>query len=188
MKSVLRTLCGVCAWLLWASPVVAATIALTPDVVTVTPGETIDVAAIISGLGNGVPPSVGAFDLDVSFNPSLLTPTDVTFGPFLGNESLLEAITGFSFATPGIVEFAEVSLLPTTDLDALQPDSFQLATLSFVGVGHGTTALLFSRIRVDDAFGDKIPTSAAVPEPASFALVGIGLLFAGWIARMRLAR
>jgi hypothetical protein len=146
-------------------------LSLVPSSATVTTGNTVNVNVSISGLSN--PPSVGAFDLDVGFNPAILSPTAVTFGPFLGDPLLFEALTGFDFGTPGIVEFAEVSLLSPSELDALQSPSFSLATLSFRATSNGTSPFMFvGNQRVDDAFGNKL----RIPEPATAFLLGLGLI------------
>src|SRR6202022_4282685 len=151
--------------LLKTHPLPAIFLSLVPSPATVTTGNTINVDVIISGLGH--PPSVGAFDLNVGFNPSILIPTAVTFGTFLGDPNLFEALTDFDFGTPGIVEFAEVSLLSPSELDALQQSSFSLAALSFSAIGNGTSPFMFlGNRRVDDAFGNKLP----IPEPATAIL------------------
>jgi hypothetical protein len=158
----------------------AIVLVLTPSVTDVSVGGAVNVDVTISGLNSGAPPSVGAFDLDVSYDPAVLNPTGVTFGPFLGNPALFEALTDFNFLTPGIVDFAEVSLLSAAQLDAMHPSSFRLATLSFLGIANGTSAFaLVNDVRVDDAFGVKL----AVPEPATALLMALGLL--GLVARLR---
>ena len=133
------------------------------------PGQVV-VDIVISGLGSGVPPSVGTFDLDVSFDPSILSPTNVTFGPFLGDPDLAEALTNSNFL-PGVVDFAELSLLSPSELDVLQPGAFSLATLAFDTLGPGSSPFVFTQIIVDDAFGNKLP----IPEPATGLLLAAGL-------------
>jgi len=165
---------------LWLSITCAEAISLdfVPAFQTVATGQSVVVDLVISGLAR--PPSVGAFDLDVSFDPSILTPVDVVFGPFLGDPLLFEAITGFSFP-PGIVDLAEVSLLLPSELDSLQPSSFSLATLYFTASGDGISPLVLSEVIVDDAFGDKLEVVAGtgavevVPEPSTAWLLGSGL-------------
>jgi hypothetical protein len=164
--------------LLRASPALAISLELVPSSATVMAGDSLSVGVVISGLGG--PPSVGAFDLTVSSDPAILSPTGVTFGLFLGNPGLLEALTDFRFLA-GLMEFAEVSLLLPSDLDDLQPASFTLATLSFTALASGTTMLAFSEITVDDAFGNLL-LGKKVPEPASLLLTASGLAGLGAVA------
>jgi len=118
--------------------------------------------------------------LDIGFLSAVLQPLSVSFGAFLGEAPLGEALTSFVFS-PGLANLAEVSLLSPEALMALQPASFLVATLSFAVTGMGTSSLTFPRIVVDDAFGDKITTSSSegfitgVPEPASIAMVAAAL-------------
>ena len=108
---------------LQAASAIAATVTLVPGSATFNAGDLVQVNAVISGLGNHAPPSVGAFDVSVGYNPLLLAPDDVTFGLLLGDPFLFEALTDVDFLTPGIANFAEVSLLSPSELDALQPVS-----------------------------------------------------------------
>ena len=103
-----------------ASPTLATPffLNLVPSSLTVVPAQPMTADIVISGLAPGGPPSVGAFDLDVSFASAILSPTGVTFGSFLGIPGL-EALTDFKFL-PGLVDLAEVSLLSPSALDALQ--------------------------------------------------------------------
>ena len=157
--------------LLNIQPVHAVFLSLVPSSATVTTGNTVNVNVFISGVGD--PPSVGAFDLNVGFDPAILAPTGVTFGAFLGDPTLFEALTAFDFGTPGRVEFAEVSLLLPSELDALQRSGFLLAILSFSAIGNGTSPFFFAGNQiVDDAFGNKLP----IPEPATVFLLGLGLI------------
>jgi hypothetical protein len=75
--------------------------------------------------------------------------------------------------SPGMVEFAEISLLSPTELDALQTSAFSLGTLSFTALGSGTASFSFSAGVVDDGFGKKL---AAISEPPPFLLLATALL------------
>ena len=83
-------------------------VTIVPPSQSVAQGQPVTVDVDVSGLGN--PPSVGAFDLTVSFDPALLLPTGVIFGSFLGDPTIPTALTDFTLSTSAI-EFAEVSLL-----------------------------------------------------------------------------
>jgi hypothetical protein len=167
----------------------AIVIQFVPAAQTVSLGATVEVDVVISDLAGGAAPSLGAFDLDVTFDPGILAPTAVTFGPFLGDPSLMEAVTGFTFFL-GLWDLFETSFLSGLELDALQPDPFLLATLSFEAVGLGTSSLLFSEVILGDAFGDPLTaasstgsvtvTGGSVPAPGTAWLLAPGLLFLLW--------
>jgi hypothetical protein len=146
-------------------------LALVPSVMVVTPGDAVSIDLVIGGLGNGVPPSVGAFDIAVEFDLSLLAFTGADFGPYLGNHLAGESLVGV-LINGSIVSLAQVSLLLPSELDALQPASFILASLAFDAIAAGTATFSLASIRVDDAFGDKL----LVPEPGCLALLAFGLL------------
>src|SRR5215470_13097156 len=182
MKNVLVSVASAVVICLKAAPAFATTIALVPGFATFNSGDTVSVDAVISGLGGGVPPSVGAFDLSVGFDRRLLVPIDVSFGSFLGDPSAFEALTDVDFTTPGIANFAEVSLLFPSELDALQPSSFTLATVLFAATARGSSAFGFTSIRVDDAFGGKLLLVEA-PEPSTLILLATGCLVVGVLSR-----
>jgi hypothetical protein len=146
------------------------TVDLIPSSFTVTSGQALSTDVFVSGLGASSPPSVGSFDVTVIFDPTLLTATGLTFGPFLGSVGSGEVLVS-STTVPGKISVAAVSLLTPAELDALQPASFSLASLSFVASASGSTALNISSKIVGDAFGDDL----VVPEPRTFLLLSVGL-------------
>gem|GEM_PF-885356 len=170
--------------LLHTAAAVAVSLDFVPSSQEVQVGQPVSVDIFISGLGEGIPPSVGAFDLDVSFDPAILSPTGVAFGPFLGIP-FVDALVDANFP-PGVIDLAEVSLLPSADLDLLQPAAFPLATLFFDTLALGTSPLIFSQVIVDDAFGGKLDvitgsgSVGVVPEPGTLLLMGIGLVMVGF--------
>ncbi|MGH7392263.1 MAG: hypothetical protein ACREM3_22815 [Candidatus Rokuibacteriota bacterium] len=172
--------------LLEVTPALAVSLGFVPASQTAGVGESVSVDVVVSDLGAGSAPSLGAFDLDVSFDPLILAPTSVTFGPFLGDEGLVEALTSFTLL-PGVVDLAEVSFLLPAELDALQPASFTLATLFFDTLGVGTSPLTFAQALLDDAFAVRLDlapdtgsvtvvATAPVPFPGTLLLVGSGLV------------
>jgi hypothetical protein len=149
----------------------------------VTAGQTVNVDIWVSQLDHSpspaLSPTVGAFDLDIAFDSSLLNPTAVTFGSKLGDPLAFEALTDFNF-TLGLIDIAEVSLLATNILEATQPSAFLLASLSFTALADGVANLTFTETRVDDAYGIKHP----VDEPSSLILF-ITTLTTVWLRRSR---
>jgi len=179
--------------LLISSPTYAIIISLNPTTQTATAGTSLDLALVISGLGSGAAPSIGTFDLNVGFNSSILGFSSAVFGdPSLGDQLDLFGLGSLSIATLGAesVNLFELSFDAATDLNALQADSFTLATLSFNALSVGTSPLVITLNALGNANGDSITTDLvdgsisvnasdvhrSVPEPAIWLLLGLGAL------------
>ena len=170
----------------------AITIGFTPAHDTISLGDSLDVQVYISGLQKVMPNEiVSAFDLFVSYDPGVLSATEVAFGPYLGDPDLIEAIGDYDLSTAGVVNFSELSLIDDDVLDVIQPDTERLllATLSFDAVGLGKTFLEFSRhpiFQIQDVKGRDANvlsvntrkgrlSVAPVPEPGTMLLLTGGL-------------
>ncbi len=171
----------------------AAAVALgfTPVDSITTPGGTVLVDVVVRGLEDAEPDQiVAAFDLDVAFDPAVVTATDVLFGTGLGAPgSPTEVFEDFDLSTPGIVDFAALSLLPDAVLDGMQGDQVTLATLVFqASTEEWQTSLTFVP---DSVFGIDVkgaenellvfePVGSGsirvVPEPGTFLLLAGGLV------------
>jgi hypothetical protein len=125
----------------YQAPAEAISIGFQPIAQTINGGDAFAVDVIVSGLSSASE-IVSAFDLDVTYNPSILTATGVIFNTLLGDPALFEADNG-TVLTSGRIDFWALSFLSDAELVLLQPDSFSLATFSFQALGAGTTALLF---------------------------------------------
>jgi hypothetical protein len=156
-------------------------------------GDSVSLDLVVSGLGDFSPDSLGAFDISVGFDASVLSLNNYALGDFLGDVALAQAIDASAGDFGGGVNIAEVSLLSVLDLDALQPESFTLATLNFdvinLGLGATTQLSVLQGAILGDAYGVQLPVAgfgtasiSNVPLPGTLLLI-IASCF-GW----RLAR
>jgi hypothetical protein len=156
-------------------------------------GIPFSISISVSGLGDGVAPSLGAFDLNVLFNPAIISFTGATFGdPGLGDQLDLLGFGSSSGSTiiSGGVNLFELSLDPADYLDANQASSFVLASLNFDAIDLGTSAIQLQFNEFGDSGhtgevlslldqlvyeGDGSVTVNPIPEPATLALLSSGL-------------
>ena len=180
----------------------AISLSFSPSSQTVSEGEQFDVEVKISDLGDGSAPSLGSFELDLDFDPSVLDFESAVFGdPVLGNQlkiGFMEPINSLTEDPEGTVNLVEVSFgFDNTFLDNNQADEFTLATLSFNALAVGSSDLEFSNVSLGDALGGSLTASlengavsvaaappptppSEVPEPSvAFALVGLGIAAVG---------
>lgn len=195
MKNRLFTALGAALVVGMAQPANAITLGFNPTSQSVTVGDATSVELIISGLGTGSAPSLGAFDLDVGFNPAGLSFT----GAIFGNQLDLFGLGDVQVATPGLgtVNLFELSFDLPVELDALQLDSFVLATLTFDVLNVGNSQLSLSVNALSDADGNTLQADeigqgsitgtagvGVVPEPGILSLMGIGMLGLITLAKM----
>lgn len=182
----------------------ALTIGFDPVSQVVPVGVPVDVDLVILGLGDGVAPSLGVFDVDVTYDSSMLDFVDYQLGPLLGDIGLGEALDlSWGEIFPGLINVYELSLLDANStsgpaffgpyLEEMQPSSFTLATLTFDTLAVGNSPLEITRYFLGDALAGA-PLSAdvvkgsisPVPEPATVLLIGTGLVGLSYFRRKRL--
>ncbi len=177
-----------------AGPARAVLLTLDPAAQTVGTGASVALDLNVSGLSDFAAPSLGAWDVDIDFDPTILSFT----GAIFGNQLDLFGLGGINgvFDLGGIIDIFEVSLDLASDLDTLQAGAFTLATLSFDAIGVGTSALTITIDDLSDADGAALGALASgasvtvtapvsVPEPGTYLLFFFGL--AGIAALRRFA-
>lgn len=163
-----------------------------PQAEVIAPGTTTPVELEVSGLGVDSSPSLGAFDLNVAFNPAVVSFTGLTFGdPLLGDQLSLSGvptISDYSFSAAGLLELFSISLDSATVLDTKQAGQFILATLRFQAIAPGSTALTLSVNSVSDSQGSPLSVAlqtgsiavTSVPEPSLIWLLPPALACVAW--------
>lgn len=149
-----------------ASGVRGATLSLAPTASDVTPGSTISLDLVVSGLADMGAPSLSAFDLILTFEPANLAFISYSLGESLGNLGVFDALDiGLGEVAPGVLNLAEASFLTAPELDALQSGSFLLATIDFMvvalGVGDSTTVNIGPVFGLADGTSSPIAVTAA---------------------------
>jgi hypothetical protein len=183
-------------WLAHAPIAHSALISLQPDTGFAANGDSVSLDLIISDLGDFGPDSLGAFDIFVEFDRSVLSFTSYMLGGFLGDSGSGEAIDASGGAGGNAVNIAETSLLSTLDLDGLQPGSFTLATLTFnvtdLAVGETTQLSILPDAVLADAAGLRLPvnggSSAVVEGRASVPVPGTLMLLLSALCGLRVVR
>ncbi|MGB6310776.1 MAG: cohesin domain-containing protein [Steroidobacteraceae bacterium] len=143
-----------------ALPLTAAAQVLSIGSETVTAGGTATVDLNISGLSAST--ALGAYDINVGFNPGIVNFTAAAYGdPALGDQLNLEGFGQVTNTTPGTgtVDVFEVSLDSSSVLLASQAKSFTLATLTFNALTAGVSALDLSLNAVSDQNGNALTPS-----------------------------
>ncbi len=183
------------AILCFSSSAHAIIISAVPNVASVEQGNSVIVDLTVSNLGNDTAPSVGIFDLDLSYDAAILDFNAVTFGNQLdlfgfGSLQLVDS------SIAGTINLFELSFDFVSDLDTLQAPSFVLASLMFDTLTVGTTNLSVASNSFGDSLGIELAPSiinaslgvtnnTVVPtsSPASIWLVFLGITALGFMRR-----
>jgi hypothetical protein len=167
----------------------AALISVLPQQYQITKGQDLVVDIVVSDLGAGIAKSVGAFDLNLSFNTDLLSYNSISFGNQLDIFGFGNGFGSLQYsAEDGVngVNFGELSLYSAKQLNELQQGSFLLASLTLTSLAAGSSDLSLSILSLADAEGQALSSQIAnasiniqaVPEPGVELLWLLGLV--GW--------
>ncbi len=201
---------GLLAGLFAAQGAQALSLSLDPTVLSLPLGSAFAYDVRISDLGAEI---LSTYDIDVSFDASILSLSSVTFGTAmnLGTDSGNHIWT--PGAVPGTANLVDTAVAPEADMLAGQADSFVLFRLNFTGIGVGSSSIgltanilgghseldLFGalspvELQLDSVAGGRASVTqgggggGTVPEPASYALVGLAMLGLVGASRKRLVR
>jgi hypothetical protein len=181
----------------------AASIALQPAAQIVSPGDSVVLDLMASGFGAAV---LGDYDLDISFDPTVLTLGSFAVSGALGSIAGGEALDfSVGVVSPGLLNLSVISTLTAAQLDVLQGASFSLASLGFtvgpLAPGSSTVVAIAAVNAFGDGSGSRLtidglqsaslagpagpPGTTPVPEPTTWILCASGLAALG---RNRLRR
>jgi hypothetical protein len=185
----------------WLGTLVLASIAWPACAVPVLSIERVNATVGVGGVAtfelhaSNLTDPLGAFAVDISFDPALLAfvpeaSAGAQFGQLLGQPDS-EAIGLALLLAPGVLHLDQVSLLDSASLDALQRDSggqmlgdIVLAMFSLQGLGVGVSQIGFvpAGIVLADAAGNVLAEVLGVPsalavvsEPATLWLLAFGV-------------
>lgn len=195
LSCAVRTAVAAAALALAAVPASAVSLSLQPNAISAAPGDPVTLALRIGGLDAAGIDGLGSFDVEIVYDPAVLSFGSYTLGGLLGDLSAFEAID-YSVVQSGRIQLSEISLLDMPTLAALQPDSFELATLRFTmdpkGVGKGSAVSIDKVWVLGDASGQSFDFDSpagqvvrVVPEPSIYAMLLLGLGALGATARRR---
>lgn len=184
MNKSIELMLAVCALGLGVEPAAnAVTLSVIPESPTANVGSTFSVDVVASGLVDGAAPSIGTYDLDLSYNSSIASFASIAYGTGLDVLGLgsLQTVTP---DTPGTVNVFELSFDTIADLNQLQHDTFKLFTLTFNAAAAGTSALGLTLNALGDANGDSVAATlqnasvviAPVPLPPTVLLLLSGVV------------
>ncbi|MFN0125186.1 MAG: cohesin domain-containing protein [Verrucomicrobiales bacterium] len=193
-----RSWSALAAALALAGSATAATVSFNPSSQTVGVGDTATVQLVVSGLGDGTSPSLGAWAVSFDYDPAVVSFSSATFGTGLdlGIFGSLQFLDG---SVSGNVLLDEVSFEDSADLNAAQPDSFVLATINFTALAPGSSPLSLTLVDLSDELGESLDATGqdgvirvrdggnGVPE-GSVGVVVLAFLWAGMLGLARRPR
>lgn len=179
MRNLVLTTFGLLALGLGTIPAAnAVTISLVPEQGTIQAGATTLVDIVASGLSDSpVGGAIGGYDLNVTFDPALLSWSATTFKSGLDVTGLGD-LRDSGLSGAGKLETFEVSFDSPQDLATLQSNSFVLFSIGLTGIAPGTSALGLDILSLSDESGNPL---AADVQGSSVTVAPVPLPAAGWL-------
>jgi hypothetical protein len=179
MRNLVLTISGLLALGLGVIPAAdAVTISVLPEQGTVQAGSTTVVDVVASGLSDAaMGGAIGGYDLDLTFDPALLSWSSTTFKSGLDVTGLGD-LQDSSLSGSGKLETFEVSFDSASDLAALQPNSFVLFSVNLTGIVAGTSALGLDVLSLTDESGHALASDV---QGSSVAVAPVPLPAAAWL-------
>jgi hypothetical protein len=165
----------------------AFTLSVVPQASSVNAGGTVAVDVFASDL-EGAAQTLGSYDVNLSFDSSVLSFSGIAFGTGLSVTGVPSIIQDYALSV-GVVNPFEVSMEETADLESLQPSAFKLFTITFNASQVGTSALSLSLNSAGNAAGTDSLMAGAL-NGASMSVVGapqVPLPAAAWLLLSGLA-
>ncbi len=150
----------------------AITISIAPNSQTVNQGDSVTTELVISDLAPGGSPSLAEFDLNLTFNPGVLSiDTTDSNGDFVIDSVVLDPtgqldifglntnIISADLISSNTLNLYDLSFDLPADLDTNQLGSFVLASITFQADTIGTSPLDISINSLGDALGNPLTAS-----------------------------
>ncbi len=178
----------------------AITIDLSPSAQQLQLGENFTLDVKVSDLTEAAAPSLGVYDLNLLFDATRVSISQIIWGDAVkGNQLDLNGFGSFQISdasNSGTLNVFELSFDEVWTLDNLQADNFNLFSVIFATIAVGPADFSLGVNALGDANGNSLQVNSlgtsnllinavAVPEPAASFLFLIGLIALGF-ARIKM--
>lgn len=153
----------------------AATLEARPSQSSVDVGDAVEVYLVVTGLGAGTAPSLGSYNVELSYDQGVFAFDGYTPSRVLGDTDLHTMSEG-AVVGSGTIEFYAVSFWPDFDLLSRQDGTVTLLTARFTATASGEPSFDASLVApLGDEHGDPIDGAAGVPPTALPDLVPLAM-------------